>query len=257
MNKTLITALQYGRRKAHLTQEEVANLLKIKKNTISNYENGISEPDIDTFCELCKIYKIDVSKLFGEICGIRLFYNDFVMKPSEIDYLLKYRNLDENGKIHIEYEINREIESLNLLKEKESEIEKTRHSVQEFINIPYFQELSFNEPNEYVFSGLPTNTLSALSTDISLQADFIMDIHTKSMIPTFKPDDLVYIKQTTDLNMNDIGLFLNIENNANKKKHSFFGEFQGDTVVRHNKKYPSIYVSDSIRIIGKVIGIVE
>ena len=55
MNKYIIEKLKEGRSNANLKQSEVAKKLGVKANTLSNYENGVSEPDIDTFCALCDI----------------------------------------------------------------------------------------------------------------------------------------------------------------------------------------------------------
>lgn len=63
MNQKIIDALKKGRTDCKLKQEEVANMLNVKKNTISNYENGVSEPDIDTLAKLCNIYQIDCGEL--------------------------------------------------------------------------------------------------------------------------------------------------------------------------------------------------
>ena len=65
MNKYIIEKLKEGRSNANLKQSEVAKKLGVKANTLSNYENGVSEPDIDTFCALCDIYKLDPSDILG------------------------------------------------------------------------------------------------------------------------------------------------------------------------------------------------
>lgn len=254
MDKSLIKALQNGRRKSCLTQDEVAKQLGVKKNTISNYENGVSEPDIDTFCKLCKIYKIDVAKLFGELCGVRLLYNDFVMKPSEIEHLSKYRSLDKNGQNHLNYELNRELERINLSKQLTKELELARYNSQEYINLPYFSKITLNDLNKYVFDTLPTNTISVPSTDISTQADFIIQIQNDTMAPTYNLHDLIYTKMTSTLSVGDIGMFIEIDSDITSQPHCFIAEYKKNTLNRFNKKYNSILWSDTIRIIGKVIG---
>ena len=52
MNRYIIEKLREGRVNAKLKQSDVAKLIGIKGNTLSNYENGVSEPSIDTFCAL-------------------------------------------------------------------------------------------------------------------------------------------------------------------------------------------------------------
>lgn len=45
-----------------IKQSDVARKIGVKGNILSNYENGISEPDIDTFCALCDIYDLDPAR---------------------------------------------------------------------------------------------------------------------------------------------------------------------------------------------------
>ena len=65
VNNYIIEKLKEGRANAKLKQSEVAEKIGIKGNTLSNYENGVSEPDIDTFCALCDIYNIDPADILN------------------------------------------------------------------------------------------------------------------------------------------------------------------------------------------------
>ena len=66
MNQILIERLKKSRIESNLKQSDVAKLLGVKSNTISNWENGKSNPDIDSLVELCKIYNISCSALLEE-----------------------------------------------------------------------------------------------------------------------------------------------------------------------------------------------
>jgi len=53
-------------RKSHnLTQEQVAAYLSVAKSTISQYENNINEPDIDTIIRLADWYDVTVDYMLG------------------------------------------------------------------------------------------------------------------------------------------------------------------------------------------------
>ena len=51
------------RKKSRLTQSECASALSLKRNTISNYESGHSEPNIDTIILLAGYFAITVDEL--------------------------------------------------------------------------------------------------------------------------------------------------------------------------------------------------
>lgn len=55
--------LKAARVNANLTQEEVAKKLKKSKNTIVNYENGKSVPDIETGKAIAVLYGCSVDDL--------------------------------------------------------------------------------------------------------------------------------------------------------------------------------------------------
>ena|SRR5665647_383471 len=56
--------LKSARKKAHLTQEDVEIKTGINKKTISNWENGVSRPDVDSLAILCKLYKVNPNSIF-------------------------------------------------------------------------------------------------------------------------------------------------------------------------------------------------
>lgn len=119
LNNYIIEKLKEGRTKAKLKQSEVAKMIGIKGNTLSNYENGVSEPDIDTFCALCDIYNIDPSNILNEAYGLGVQGENFKVKPSEIEMLKKYRALDPHGKEMVDF---------TLLKEWERSIAESKKS---------------------------------------------------------------------------------------------------------------------------------
>lgn len=53
------------RKLLNLTQEELSNKLGGSKNLVSNYENGISTPDIYTLVKLADIFDITIDELVG------------------------------------------------------------------------------------------------------------------------------------------------------------------------------------------------
>ena len=51
------------RKKANVTQEELAKGLELKQCTISNWENGISKPDVPTIIKISKILNTPIEEL--------------------------------------------------------------------------------------------------------------------------------------------------------------------------------------------------
>ena len=55
--------IKYLRKSAGYGQAELAERLGVKANTISNYENSVSEPSIEQLQALIKIFDISIEKL--------------------------------------------------------------------------------------------------------------------------------------------------------------------------------------------------
>lgn len=59
------------REKAGLTQEQVAEAVMVSRQTISNWENGKSLPDIISVIKLSSLYKISIDELLKGDCKMR------------------------------------------------------------------------------------------------------------------------------------------------------------------------------------------
>lgn len=55
------------RNKSGLTQDEVATSLNVSRQTVSNWEHGRSNPDIDNLSLLSSLYGFDIQKLVKKI----------------------------------------------------------------------------------------------------------------------------------------------------------------------------------------------
>ena len=63
MKTKIADNIKFYRTQLGLTQEELAKHFNSKKSLISNYENGHSTPDIETLCELAKLFDITLDEL--------------------------------------------------------------------------------------------------------------------------------------------------------------------------------------------------
>lgn len=97
MNQILMNKLRAARIAKNLKQSDVATLLKVKKNTISNWETGKSNPDIDSLIELCKIYGISCASILEEAYADQIVHG-LTVSGLEKEIIIAYRKADEIGK---------------------------------------------------------------------------------------------------------------------------------------------------------------
>ena len=110
-SKDFSNKLKDLRLKAGYSQKDVYEHFKIPQSTFSSWEVGKSEPSGEMLVKLCNFYKCDMVEEFSSD-------NDLNYKEWEI--IEQYRSLDDKGKNHIQYELNRESERVNEL-EKQTE----------------------------------------------------------------------------------------------------------------------------------------
>ena len=56
-------ALRQARERRELTQTEVMAMTGINNKTLSGYENGVSEPDLQTLTTLLRLYQVSADQL--------------------------------------------------------------------------------------------------------------------------------------------------------------------------------------------------
>lgn len=122
MNEYLVSQLKKGRLDKGLKQSDVARETGIKNTTLSNYENGVTEPDMDTFLALCELYELDFVSLMEEAYGIKVLGKNFHIKPSQMEMLGRYDDLDDHGKEMVDFTLSKEYERSIAEKEKQNNI---------------------------------------------------------------------------------------------------------------------------------------
>lgn len=61
----LATVLKKLREEREIGQKELAAVLHVSTGTISNYENGVHSPNLDTVCTMAAFYGVSVDYLLG------------------------------------------------------------------------------------------------------------------------------------------------------------------------------------------------
>ncbi len=252
MNKFLVDKLKEGRLKKNLKQSDVTKYTGIKNTTLSNYENGITEPDIDTFLQLCELYELDYVYILGEAYGLGVQGSSFTIKPSEIKFVKKYRNLDDFGKESVEIVLDREtrrVEEIQRQKEhiKTLETEFSSELIPTRV-ISYCQRLASAGSGEYLFDDVPTDVIKVEDAPEARKADFAIGVNGNSMEPDYYDGEKVFVEKTPDIKVGEVGVFV-------RGNECFIKECGENGLISRNKDYPGVEpFSDGIKVVGRVIG---
>ena len=245
MNEYLVSQLKKGRLNKGLKQSDVSKKTGIKNTTLSNYENGITEPDMDTFLSLCELYELDFVSLMEEAYGIKIPGKNFHIKPSEIELLEKYNNLDDHGKEIVNFSLNKETERI----EKYGKLGEVSHHVTSFPMrlISYYFKNASAGTGQLVIDNLPDKDIEIPDKPEYRNVSYAIGVNGSSMEPAFQDGDILLVEATQEIEVGDIGIF-QINNECFVKK---LGEKE---LISLNKDYKNIPLDETAATLGKVIG---
>ena len=107
--------LKIARTEAGLKQAELAKQLNTTGNTISNWENNVSKPDLDTLSYICGILHVNASFFLQPTLP------EDEVSVTELKIIKKYRDLDGHGKEMVDFTLEEEYKRSKALAEQASD----------------------------------------------------------------------------------------------------------------------------------------
>ena len=218
---------------------QLAALLGVAKNTITNWEAGRSRPDINQLVLLCNTLNTTVSWFLGALDKT----SDIT--PEERKHLENYRILSSPNRRAIDNLINSMIEIAD--KEMYARclhgFERIRRSGNMAAAGSQGSYLDDDVDCDYAY--VRTNRNACL-------ADEIVTVSGDSMEPTFHDGDDLLIEFSEELDYGEIGIFV-------ADGVGYVKEYQQDGLHSHNPKYKVLRFTDddNVHCIGRVLGTVE
>lgn len=238
--------LKQRRLEVNVSVEELAKKLGVSKTTIYRYEKG----------EILKV-PTEVLEKISKILNTNPAY---FMGWSDTPTPVQTQTLQEIIVTSKQLEQPRQEKVLNFANEQLEEQNKT---------VSIFYKKS-EETEDYItdyVEGLVAAGLGAYqednlhmevrlrASDVPEEYDTIAKVAGDSMEPLIQDNDLLFIKVSSQVDMNDIGIFqVNGKNFVKKLKRDYDGAWYLQSL---NNSYEEIYLSedDSIRTIGEVVDI--
>lgn len=220
-----------------ITQQQLADKIGIKKNTVSNYECNVSSPSEDVIMQLMEVLQCDANYLFEWETQ-----KEFKPTHDEIRGIKKYRGLDEHGKKVVSFILSEEYTRCESDKSDQKEIIsmiKIKHSV---YKVSAGRGFYLGDEDDWTDIDVP-------DTPEARKANFALTIQGDSMEPIYFDGDIVLVKQQDIVDVGEVGIF--VLNGAGYIKKN-----GGNRLISLNEKYDDIVISeyDNCKCFGKVVG---
>lgn len=229
--------IQHFRDIRGIEQKALADRIGVTPNSISNWENGRSRPDVNLLPAICDALNITLYDLFS--------LPDPTVKYTARQQKLvnEFTQLSEGHKKAVE----NLIDTLNTV--------ETAENFPELTVLTYFSRqlaAGFGDPTEFDDEGEDVYLYSSPDID---QADCIFTVNGNSMEPDFRSGQDVLVQRIPngpDLKYGEIGAFI-IGN------ETYIKQYEEDGLHSLNPDYKTIRFcdTDSVYLIGRVLGVLD
>lgn len=239
-NEEIISLIQEEAKKKGMSMSELARRVGIAKSTMSRYFNKTREFPLNKADDFARIFNITPEFLLG-------IQKENKEKP---EILTIYNQLEEPRQEKVLDFANAQLD--------EQESSKVASIFEKVSNEDYITDYveglvaaghgTFQEDNLHM-------EVKLRAEDVPDEYDTIAKVAGDSMEPLIEDNDLLFIKVTSQVDINSIGIFqVNSKNFVKKLKRDYDGSWYLQSL---NSGYEEIHLSenDDIRTIGEVVDI--
>ena len=227
--------VRFFREKAGIEQKELAKRIGITGNSVSNWENGRSRPDINLIPDLCRVLDVSLYELFGLPDPLEHYTR------AEQAHMEIYRTLSDGHR----YVVDQLMDSL-------TEVEKAS-SIPQICTLMHFTRslaAGTGDPTEFEDS---STQIFLYADRINSRANCVFTVSGDSMEPDYHDGDLVLVERIPDapsLESGEIGAFI-------VGNETYIKQYEEDGLHSLNPQYKPMHFADetSVYLIGRVLGV--
>ena len=229
--------IRYYRELMGMEQKELARLLGITGNSISNWEKGRSRPDINLIPRICEILHATLYELYG------MEHPTITLTAGEQMHIDTYRQLTKGH----QYAADRLADTLLNV-----QIAETCPDISQLLFFERSLAAGIGDPTEFDDEGTP---IFLYTDQINTRADCVFSVNGDSMEPEYHNGDLVLVERipdAPDLTEGETGAFI-------VGNETYIKNFGSDGLHSLNPKYAVMKFSDeeAVYLIGRVLGLLD
>lgn len=246
--------LKAARKKSGKTQKEVAEGIGIGQGTYKNYETGAREPNGETLVAIANYFDVSTDYLLGRPDAKEPADPiDKLMTVDEMerDLFREWLTLDKSARTAF-LDVLRNIVAAD--NQRKMDADARRAAIVHTCPIQISMHKVSAGTGYDLEDGDAWKTVNIVDTELARSADFGVEVEGDSMEPKYHNGDIILVKKTPAVDIGDVCVYM--INGAGYVK-----QYGGDRLISLNKDYDDIYFHDydydSIRCVGKVIGVAE
>lgn len=227
-----------------LTQEQLANAIGVAKSTVTGYEKGNSEPDMNKISKIMNTLDIDANYLWQDAMKNQTGSPVLDFSSKERGTIKKYRVLDEHGKNAVDAILDVEYKRM-------THIVKTQ--VQHKNNITYIAcyDLAVSAGTGSPMGDTPYRTRLEIPTEfVPDNAHYCVRVSGNSMEPAYSDGDIVFVQRQDEcVREGEIGIFV-------LNGDSYVKQMGKSELISLNLNYDPITIHEFDTLIcqGRVLG---
>ena len=227
-----------NRKKMNYTQLQVANLVGVSKNHVTNWEAGRARPDLNIIPALCSALSISLPAFFGVPDA------QDALSREEHRLVNDYRRLAPRDRLLVRTGMEKMLEL--------SEAELWDRCRSAFIPIMHNYQHAAAGTGTTLNSENETYQAYIKRSKISEKANEIVTVNGSSMEPMFHHGQDVFVEHTCELAVGEIGLFV-------VNGEGYIKEWAADRLHSLNPEYSDIVLheDDQIHCVGRILGAVN
>lgn len=243
------------RKEKNMSKRELVSMLPLNYSTYANYESGFREPNSDVLQILAKHFNVSIDYLLGVSDNRKKADDVAVLNDTEHELIIKYRQMDNHGREMIDLIMEKELERISFLSNKQLQEQKTDDR---WVMLPVYPQKASISLGKYLEMEKECEHMRFVATPVSKNADFCVMIKGDSMEPKIYNNDIVFIKSTPKIDPDSIGFFI-YENEAYFKRLRVDHRKGRIFLESLNKMFASKEITkpENLQTIGLVIGIAE
>ncbi len=221
------------RKKKGLSQEQLGEMLHVKKNAVGAWEAGRSRPDVAGIPVLCRELSMPISTFFGlgreeDDCG---------------EVVARYIRLNDYNRRVV-------LNQMDMLYDLQCSSQPEPQN-RKLVKI-YNSSLSAAAGVSYGIGEDEGKPVYLVDDPITRQANIIINVSGDSMEPTFHDGDRVLVKKCNSLREGEIGIFITDD-------MGYIKEYRKEGLLSHNRAYPMMHFSefDQVKVYGRGLGRIQ